>query len=979
MEKRNTLPEEVDATLPLCAMTDCMASNPDDDRSGMEARYQGALNDLSATLQAIPDLLFELDRNGRYLNIWTQNTALLVAQQELLLGRTVQEMLPAEAAQVVMGALAQAERQGRSRGQVICLDLRQGRRWFELSTALKPGHAPVPHFMMLSRDITERKQAENALIESTRRLNEAQRQASLGSWSLDLRTNRLEWSDEVYRIFEIDPARFGASYEAFLDTVHPDDRSQVHEAYADSLKNREPFEIVHRLKMPDGRAKYVKECCETEYDGEGLPMRSIGTVLDITPQRQAELDIQEAADHLQAILDHVADGIITIDAVGIVQSFNRAAERIFEYRSRQVVGQPFLSLVSMAFRTAFQEYLGHFKSDWMAATLRLNRLEIEGLRHDGSVVQMDVAISRISYRNEYRYIVLLRDISERLRNEESMRLAATIYANSKEAMLVTDEHNRIVDANPAFTQQTGYLLADVLGKNPRILQSGRHDKAFYQGMWHALLEEGHWQGEMWDRRKDGSLHVKLTNISVIRNPDGQVHRHVAQFFDITESKESAELIWKQANFDMITGLPNRNLMLDRLAQEIKKAARTSHPLALLFIDLDHFKEINDTLGHAKGDILLHEAARRIKHCVRESDTVARIGGDEFTIILPQYGDRNDIERIAYSIIRALSEPFDLGEGQSGYISASIGVTLYPDDATTIEALLKNADQAMYRAKAEGRNCLSYFTESMQHEAAEKLALTHDLRVALARNELQLFFQPILNLHTGCIEKAEALLRWNHPQRGLVSPGVFIPLAEGSGLINEIGEWVLMQAISAAGRWHERCGRLLQVSVNKSPLQFSRQEKPHWKEEMRRLGLPGHALAVEITEGLLLSDSPKVRERLIEYSLMGVQLSIDDFGTGYSALSYLKEFDVDYLKIDRTFISALETGGSGLVLTEAIIVMAHKLGIQTIAEGVETSQQFELLKTFGCDYVQGYFCSPPVPEPEFLDLLVEKGLDTPETC
>ncbi len=954
-----------------------MTVKTEDDRSETEIQYRAALNDLSATLQAIPDLLFELDRDGRYLNIWTQNAALLVAQQELLLGRTVQEMLPPDAADVVMGALAQAERDGRTRGQVICLELPQGRRWFELSTALKPGHDPVQHFMMLSRDITERKQAENALIESTRRLTEAQRLASLGSWALDMRTNRLEWSEEVFRIFEVDPGRFRASYEAFLEMVHPDDRSRVHQTYAESLKSRKPYEIVHRLRMPDGRIKYVEERCETEYDGAGLPLRSLGTVLDVTRQRQAERDVQEAADHLQAILDHVADGIITVNADGIVQSFNLAAERIFEYRSRQVVGQPFISLVSMTSRRSFQEYLDHFKNDWMAAALQLNRLEIEGLRHDGSVVHLDAAISRISFQDEFRYIVLLRDITERLRSDESMRLAATIYKNSKEAMLITDGHNRIVDANPAFTQQTGYLLSDVLGKNPRILQSGRHDKAFYQAMWQALLDKGHWQGELWDRRKDGSLHVKLTNISVIRNPDGQVHRYVAQFFDITESKENAELIWKQANFDMITGLPNRNLMLDRLAQEIKKAARTGHPLALLFIDLDHFKEINDTLGHAKGDILLHEAARRIKNCVRESDTVARIGGDEFTVILPQYGARNDIERVSYSVIRALSEPFDLGDGQAGYISASIGITLYPEDATTIESLLKNADQAMYRAKAEGRNCLSYFTESMQHEAAEKLALTHDLRAALSRNELQLHFQPILNLRTGRIEKAEALLRWRHPQRGLVSPNVFIPLAEGAGLINEIGEWVLLQAIAAAGRWQSRYGRLIQVSVNKSPLQFSRSEASHWKEEMSRLQLPGHALAVEITEGLLLSDSPKVRERLIEYSLMGVQLSIDDFGTGYSALSYLKEFDVDYLKIDRSFIASLEAGGSGQVLTEAIIVMAHKLGIQTIAEGVETSPQFELLKSFGCDYVQGYFCSPPVPEQEFLGLLAAKGVDFPE--
>ncbi len=956
-----------------------MTALPDEPVSHIEARHQTALNELSAVLRAIPDLLFEVDREGRYLNIWAQNPELLAAQQEQLLGRTVQEMLPPDAATKVMEALAEAERQGRSRGQVICLDLPVGQRWFELSTVRKPGEDTPAHFMVLSRNITERKLAEIALVNSTARLNEAQRLAGMGSWTLDLRANRLEWSDEIYRMFEIDPARFGASYEAFMEMVHPDDRNRVHRVYQESLRNRTPYMIVHRLKLSDGRIKYVQERCETEYDEAGHPILSHGTVQDITQQWRAEQDLQETADHLQAILDHVADGIITIDANGIVHSFNRGAQRIFEYRSRQVVGQPLLTLVSMTHRAVFQEYLRHFKSDWMAATLQLNRLEIDGLRQDGSLVQLDVAISRITFREEFRYIVLLRDISERLRSEESMRLAATIYKNSREAMLITDENNRIVDANPAFTHQSGYLLSEVLGKNPKILQSGRHDKEFYTTMWEALQKHGHWQGELWDRRKDGSLHVKLSNISVIRKPDGQVHRYVAQFFDITESKENAELIWKQANFDMITGLPNRNLMLDRLDQEIRKAARTGKPLALLFIDLDHFKEVNDTLGHAKGDVLLHEAARRIMACVRDTDTVARIGGDEFTVILPQYGERHDIERIAYHIIQALAAPFDLGEGQGGYISASIGITLYPDDAVTTDALLKQADQAMYRAKAEGRSCLSYFTESMQHEAAEKQALTRDLRVALAQQELEVYYQPILNLLTGEIEKAEALLRWHHPQRGLVSPTVFIPLAESAGLINDIGEWVFAQSVAAVVRWHERTGRWIQVSVNKSPLQFSRPREQSWEEEYRRLGLPPHVLAVEITEGLLLSNSPKVRERLIEYSLMGIQLSIDDFGTGYSALSYLTEFDVDYLKIDRSFISALETGGNAQVLTEAIIVMARQLGIKTIAEGVETFRQFEMLRTFGCDFVQGFFCSPAVPEAEFVNMLSEKGRQHPEIC
>jgi len=444
------------------------------------------------------------------------------------------------------------------------------------------------------------------------------------------------------------------------------------------------------------------------------------------------------------------------------------------------------------------------------------------------------------------------------------------------------------------------------------------------------------------------------------------------FFDMdltldTYFHASLQKTLKLANYDVLTGLPNRNLFQDRLEQEIKKAQRNKSSLALLLIDLDQFKKVNDTLGHHAGDLLLVESAKRISRCLRETDTVARLGGDEFIIILPDISGYQYIERVAKDIILDLNKSFTLGNNIV-YSSASIGITVYPDDALDIESLLKHVDQAMYVAKAEGRNRFGYFTEAMQQEVREKLALTKDLRKALVRNQLQLHFQPIVELSSGKILKAEALLRWKHPVRGMVSPSDFIPLAEETGLIHEIGEWVFREAINSVKRWHDQFGLIIQVSVNKSPVQFEQNNKLDWLEQINGLGLPGNGITVEITEGLLLKGSANINQQLLEFRNGGIEVSIDDFGTGFSALSYLKRFDIDYLKIDRSFVKDIELDGHDKALTEAIIVMAHKLGIKTIAEGVETEGQLSLLKSFGCDYVQGFLYSPAVPAEEFVKMI-----------
>lgn len=560
---------------------------------------------------------------------------------------------------------------------------------------------------------------------------------------------------------------------------------------------------------------------------------------------------------------------------------------------------------------------------------------------------------------------------------ESIQLSALALENSSEGMLITDEKNCIVAVNPAFTSITGYTLDEVRGKNPRILQSGRHDKAFYQAMWQALLNNGHWQGEVWDRRKNGEIHAKFLNINTIGDEQGNIHRFVALFSDITEKKRSEELIWKQANFDTLTGLPNRSLFRDRLEHEITLSQRSGLPLALLMIDLDKFKEVNDTLGHDQGDLLLQQATQRITACVRDSDTVARLGGDEFTVVLSQLADIDQADVIAQKILNGLTQPFLLGAEQV-FISGSVGITLYPHDADDISTLMKNADQAMYLSKQQGRSRFSYFTHSLQEAALKRKQLLGDMRVALSEHQFRAYYQPIVNLQTGVIHKAEALVRWLHPQRGLVSPIEFIPLAEETGLIVELGDFMFRQAAQQAAHWKRHFNTDFQISVNRSPVQFrqaGQDDTAASLQYLQQLNLAGSAIVIEITEGLLLDAAPAVSGSLLQMRDAGIQVALDDFGTGYSSLSYLQKFDIDYLKIDKSFVDHLALRQNTVALCEAIIVMAHKLGMKVIAEGVETEQQRDILKAIGCDYGQGYLFSRPVPADEFERLLTATASPT----
>ncbi len=563
---------------------------------------------------------------------------------------------------------------------------------------------------------------------------------------------------------------------------------------------------------------------------------------------------------------------------------------------------------------------------------------------------------------------------ERNQTAAALRLSASIYQNSSEAMMITDVENHILAINPAFTQTTGYEKDDVIGKDPSLLASGTHDADFFKDMWNSLYKTGEWRGEIWNHRNNGEDFVAWLTINTIYDRQGKPYRRVSLFSDITERKKADALIWKQANYDTLTELPNRRLFSDRLEQSIKIAKREKHHLALLFIDLDRFKEVNDTLGHHIGDELLLETAQRINACVRESDTVARLGGDEFTVILNELHDVSHIEKVSQKIIDALSTPFLLGNEQV-FISCSIGITVYPDDAQLPQELLKNADQAMFAAKEAGRSRTHYFTQSMQETSQQRMRMARDLRLALQDSQLSVYYQAIVAIEDNHIHKAEALLRWQHPEQGFISPADFIPIAEETGTIHKIGYFVFKQATQRVKDWRAQYNPNFQVSINKSPVQFlARGDVRHkWLKYLEKHHVSPHGIVIEITEGVILEAADFVSEKLLQFRDAGIQIAIDDFGTGYSSLAYLKKFDIDYLKLDKSFVMNLETDSSNLALSEAIIVMAHKLGIKVIAEGVETEAQLAVLKKIHCDYAQGFFLAKPMPAEEF-ELLLKNHND-----
>jgi len=673
---------------------------------------------------------------------------------------------------------------------------------------------------------------------------------------------------------------------------------------------------------------------------------------EIVTRQQKELELHK----FKSIIDSTDDAIISKSLTGIIESWNYGAEKLFGYAAQEALGCSIQMLIPT-------EYLGE-ESEIMARVSRgesVEQYEIVRRHREGRLIQVSITVSPIL--DDQGKVIgasqIFRDITKRKQAESDLRIAATAF-ETRESLMITDANHVIIRVNQAFTDDTGYTAEEVLGQSPSMLKSGRHDAEFYKVMWALVRSTGKWQGEVWDKRKNGEIYPKWLTISSVKGPDGIITHYVGSHTDITEKKQSYELIWQQANFDKLTGLANRSMFHDRMNMEISRASRANSSIALLFIDLDNFKEVNDTLGHDVGDTLLQEAARRISACVRESDLVSRLGGDEFTVIIPELSGTGHIEELAQKLINQLSAPYYIGR-ETAYVSGSIGISLYPDDAANSDTLMKSADQAMYAAKGLGRNCFSYFMPDMQLESQTRMQLNNDLRQALEQQEFVLHYQPQVNLETGRVTGVEALVRWQHPNNGLVPPGVFIPLAESNGLILPLGEWVMVTACRQLKQWQDQGLKHIVMSINLSARQFRQASLlTDIPLLLEKTGLSPDSVEFEITESVAMDNSVENIQVLEALRAIGVELAIDDFGTGHSSLGYLKDFPITRLKLDRSFIINIETQPADAIIVSATIKLAHDLGLQVVAEGVEDEKQVEYLSRLNCDVIQGYYFSKPLP-------------------
>jgi len=694
-------------------------------------------------------------------------------------------------------------------------------------------------------------------------------------------------------------------------------------------------------------------------------------VLIMLRLQQTAHELEKSHALLDNITDHLSEGILSFDASGNLNFMNKPAETILEHPEAELIGTdianiwPKNDIIRSEFRAALKANRPHEGEEWLQ---RANGERFPAVFLGGPLPQID-------HKGASGYVTSFRDMTFQRQAEARLRIAARVFDHISEAITITNHEGVIQSVNTAFTKITGYSEKEAIGHKPgQLLSSGLHDRSFYKEMWRRLTLEGHWQGEIINRKKDGGTYPEWLSITVVKNEFGSVVQYIGLFSDLSERKQAEAHINRLAYYDPMTGLPNRFLLNDRLKNALQQAHRTGRPLAILSLDLDHLKAINDSLGHKTGDTLIAMASKRMAKLVLEGDTLARISGDEFMLLLPEISTHADVATLASRMLGEFSQPFTLGEREF-FVSISIGIAVYPADVgdesdldKCQEILTRNADIALHNAKDAGRACFRFFLESDSAYSLEQLELEGDLRHSIERNELRLYYQPQIDINSGMIHGVEALVRWLHPTRGLLHPARFIPLAENIGFIDTLGEWCLETACRQFVEWQRKGIHIQRVSVNVSALQL---RDPDFLEKVlttvQATKIPPACLELELTESSMSHDPELIFGIFSQLRNTGIRIAIDDFGTGYSSLSYLSRYPVDVLKVDKSFVDRVSEAQDALSVVQAIIALAHTLKMVVVAEGVETEAQRQTLVSLGCDLLQGFLYSCPCAASDLMDL------------
>jgi len=928
-----------------------------------QARARATAHRLHSILASIDDLVFIFDPQHRIVECYQLDAEKLLIPPERFLGRPVDAVgLPPEVGQAFVDAIDSVLATGVVARADYPLEMPGGRRWFSASfSALRDDGGDRAGVTAVVRDISILKEAEESAL-AAHVLSETLLDSLPSVFiMIDAGHSLLRWNRQLELTTGLS-AEVLAGRDAL--TLLP---AAVREAAAGR--------IAEGLRAGSSQGEFPL----LGADGREIPHFFISRRLTLEGQERliiigsdlserigAERLLQASEQRFRRLINDIPNiAVQGYDSARRVIFWNPASETLYGYTRAEALGRLLEDLIlPEEMRTESID----LHARWLRDGTPIPAGEID-LRHkDGHSVPVHSSHTLVRNADGSAEMYCI-DIDLRAAREaqSQLRLAAQVFECSGEAILITDAGQRILTVNDAFTRITGYRADEIIGRTPKQLASGYHDAAFYQRMWQELGEKGRWQGEIWNRRKNGETYPEWLGISAVRDHAGRLTHYVAIFSDITEKKAIEARLEYLAHHDPLTGLPNRLLLRDRLEQALALAAREQLRVAVMFLDLDHFKDINDTLGHAIGDRLLQAVVDRLNGCVRETDTISRQGGDEFLIVLTGLHEGRTASAVAQKILQRMDEPFII-EGHTLSSSFSIGIALYPDDGDDFDTLLLKADTAMYHAKESGRDTYRFFTEQMNAYALERLELQNHLRLALERNELSLHYQPQIDLASGRVIGAEALLRWTSPVLGPVPPARFIPVAEDSGLIVPIGEWVLREACRQAEAWRQAGLPSLVVAVNLSALQFRRSDPVQLVGQiLADSGLPAPCLELELTESLLVEDADDVLNTLERLKALGVRLAIDDFGTGYSSLSYLKRFPIDKLKIDQSFVRDIASDADDAAIVSVIIELGRILKLQTIAEGVENAAQLDFLTRQGCSNAQGYLFGRPMPADEFTQL------------
>lgn len=846
--------------------------------------------------------------------------------------------------------------------------------WAHLTASVVPGGPDESaHYLAVINNISDRKAAEQALRASESRYRALVEQSLTGIYVFDREAfryvnNRLA-------------AMFGYTEDELIDRLSPKELIAPEDQGTVEAQIRRRFEgkvqsahYIARGLRKDGTRIWL-EFHGSRIELDGRPAIT-GTALDITERVEAEQRLRESEARFRAIYDGVNDAILILDPqTGAILDVNSKAEEMGGYT---VEAARELNVVDVSAGDRDEVRTAAWRRIEAALAGEPQIFEWQVVDRAGRPFWVEINMRAAHIGGVDRILVLARDITGRREFEEKLRLTSQVFTSTREGVVITDTDNRILSVNPAFSEITGYDESEVLGKTPKILASGFHDRAFYQAMWQSIAKTNHWQGEIWNRRKTGETYPEWLTISAVRDPRGVVTNYVGVFADVSRLKHSEAEVQRLAHYDPLTNFPNRVLFMSRLEHALELRLRRGIRLALVFCGLDRFKYINESMGYSAGDELLQAVSRRILGKLQSGDTLARFGGDEFAVLIESGREPEEIAQLAQSIVELGETPIELSNGHDVFPGISVGVSLSPEDGEDAATLVTNANAAMQQAKSEGRHTYRFYKQGLTEAARERLQMESRLRQAIENEELEIYFQPMMEVQSGRIIGAEVLCRWLDPEIGRVAPDRFIPLAEETGLIVPLGRWVLESACRLAAQWRSPGLDGLKIAVNLSSRQF---ETGNLKEEVALIldqaGLDPARLDLEITESVLMEHGDRSLATLGGLRETGVGVSIDDFGTGYSSLAYLKRFAITKFKIDGMFVKELPGDREDAEIVSTMIGMAHNLNLKVVAEGVETPEQLAFLKDHGCDEFQGYLVSPPLPIAEFEGLVQNERVTAAE--